>query len=190
MARFDVEVSGLDRARRMARLVAKLGGDLRPLLSIAGSILEASTLRRFDEERDVQGVPWPPSKAALGLARRASGKIAPGRTLFDTGGLQGSVRHEVRPNEVEVGVDARTESARHAHVHQFGYRGTQNVGPSRRVINQAFGVPIPPRAVDVRGFSRHMNIPRRSFIGVTAEDREDLEEAWFDHLRGLFNVRR
>jgi phage gpG-like protein len=156
-------------------------------MAIAGSVLEASTLRRFEEEKDVEGVPWPPSKAALGLAPRASGRIAPGRTLFDTGGLEGSIRHEVRRNEVEVGVDARTESARWAHVHQFGYSGRQSVGPYRRRINQAFGVPIPPREVEVRGFSRDMRIPKRSFIGVSAEDREDLEGAWSDHLEGLFH---
>lgn len=185
----EVEVQGLEKALRAARLISNLGEDLTPLLSITGSILEASTLRRFEEEVDVDGIPWPPSKAALGLARRASGQIAPGRTLFDTGGLEGSVRHEVRPTEVEVGVDARTESAKWAYVHQFGYSGVQHVGPSRRTINQAFGVPIPPRVVNVREHSRTMRIPKRSFIGVSEQDRDDLQEAYHDHLRSLFGAR-
>ena len=189
MPRFSVEVIGLERAQQVARQVVALGHDLTPLMSIAGSILEASTLRRFEEEVDVDGVPWPPSKAALGLAPRASGRIAPGRTLFDTGGLEGSIRHEVRPNEVEVGVDARTESAKWAHVHQFGFSGRETVSPHRRTINQAFGVPIAPREVEVRGHSRDMRIPKRSFIGVSEEDRIDLERAWHDHLEGLFHGR-
>ncbi len=184
--RVEVEVKGLERARTIARQVRNLGEDLTPLLAIAGSILEASTRRRFDEERDPAGVPWPKSQAALGLARRASGKISPGRTLFDTGGLQGSIRHEVRPGEVEVGVDARTESARWAFVHQFGSSKAVSVGPHRRTINQAFGVPIPARVVEVRAFTRNMRIPRRAFIGINDEDRTDLEEGWRDHLRGLF----
>lgn len=185
----EVEVQGLERAQAVARQLIALGGDPRPLLEIAGSILEASTLSRFDQQHDVEGVPWPPSKAALGLARRASGTISPGRTLFDTGGLEGSIRHEVRQKEVEVGVDARTTSAKFGYVHQFGYRGAQNVGPHRRVINQAFGVPIPPTVVNVREHSRDMVIPKRSFIGVSAQDRDDLEAAWHDHLKEVFHGR-
>jgi phage gpG-like protein len=184
--RIEVEVAGLEKAQRIARQVQNLGEDLTPLLEIAGSILEASTLRRFEEETDPQGIPWPPSKAALGLAPRASGKIAPGRTLFDRGGLEGSIRYEVRPGEVEIGVDARTESARFGYVHQFSLSETQTVGPHRRVVNQAFGVPIPPKTVEVAGFTRYMNIPRRAFLGVDEDDRADLTEAWHDHLKGLF----
>lgn len=183
----EVEAQGIERFRRIAGEIIAQGRDLEPILAITGSVLEASTLRRFDEERDVEGVPWPPSKAALGLARRASGRIAPGRTLFDTGGLEGSIRNEVRPTEVEVGVDARTESAKWGYVHQFGYSGTQSVGPHRRTINQAFGVPIPPTVVEVSAHDRQMQIPRRSFIGVSVEDRDDLEEAWNDYLRGRFD---
>lgn len=187
MVKLTVEVQGLEAARAVARQVAELGHDLTPLMAIAGSILEASTLRRFDEQHDPAGVPWPPSKAALGLARRASGSISPGRTLFDTGGLEGSIRHEVRPNEVEVGVDARTESAKWGYVHQFGFSGRVSVGPHTRRINQAFGVPIAAREVAVRGHQRDMRIPRRAFLGVSAEDREDLKDAWTDHLQGLFH---
>jgi phage gpG-like protein len=182
----EIEVTGLARAQAMLGKMAKAGQDLTPVLEIAGSILEASTLRRFEEEVDPGGIPWPPSKAALGLVKRASGKISPGRTLFDTGGLQGSIRHETRPTEVEVGVDARTRSAKFGYVHQFGYSGVQNVGPTRRTINQAFGIPIPPKEVEVRAHSRHITIPKRSFLGVNEQDREDLEVAWRDHFEGLF----
>jgi phage gpG-like protein len=184
--RVRVDVRGLENARRIARRVKNLGEDLTPLLSIAGAIIEASTRRRFDTETDPQGVPWPPSKAALGLARRASGKFSPGRTLFDTGGTQGSIRHEVRPTEVEVGVDARTESAKHAYVHQFGFVGTVAVPAHRRTVSQAFGVPIPARQVDVRAHGKQMTIPRRSFLGINEQDKADLTDAWQDHLRGLF----
>jgi phage gpG-like protein len=182
----EATIEGIEGARLLARKLTEVGQDLTPLLNITGSVLEASTLRRFDEEVDPEGVPWPPSKAALGLVKRASGRIAPGRTLFDTGGTEGSIRYEVRPNEVEVGVDARTESARHAYVHQFGYSGTQEVGPSRRTINEAFGIPIPPTVVEVAAHSRHMVIPKRSFLGVNDEDRDDLNEAYLDHLRDVF----
>lgn len=184
----QVQVTGLERARLIARQVQNLGEDLKPLLEIAGGVLEASTLNRFDTERGPGGVPWPKSQAALGKVKRASGKISPGRTLFDLGGLEGSVRHEVRPTEVEVGVDARTESARWAAVHQFGSgRQTVVVGHSR-TINSAFGVPLSggPREVKVRPHGRITNIPARPFLGVDQQDRDDLEDAWRDHLKGLF----
>lgn len=182
----EVSIAGIESGQVLARKLRETGQDLRPLLEITGSVLEASTLRRFDDEVDPEGVPWPKSKAALGLARRASGRIAPGRTLFDTGGLEGSIRYEVRPQEVEVGVDARTRSAKFGYVHQFGYSGTQNVGPHRRTINEAFGVPIPPTVVNVREHSRRMVIPKRAFLGVNGQDRDDLDEAFSDHLRSVF----
>ncbi len=184
----EVRVAGLERARRIARQVKNLGEDQQPLLAIAGSILEASTLNRFQTESGPGGVPWPKSKAALGLVPRASGKISPGRTLFDLGGLEGSVRHEVRPGEVEVGVDARTESARHAAAHQLGSHRQTVVVAHSRTINEAFGVPIAPRSINVRPHGRVTNLPARPFVGVDQQDRDDLTEAWHDHLRSLFNA--
>lgn len=184
---YRLDVKGLDDALRIARRVKNLGEDTQPLLAIAGGILEASTRRRFDEGHGPGGVPWPPSKAALGLVKRASGKLSPGKTLVDTGGLEGSIRNEVRPGEVEVGVDARTESARHAAAHQFGSHRQAVVVGHTRVITQAFGVPIPPTTVNVRPHGMITNLPARPFVGVDADDRRDVEEAWLDHLRGLFN---
>lgn len=183
----EVEVRGLENAQRIAARVRNLGEDTTPLLEIAGSVLEASTLRRFDEERGPEGVPWPKSQAALGRVPRASGKISPGRTLFDTGGLEGSVRHEVRPGEVEIGVDALTESAKHAAAHQFGSHVQTVVLGHRRTINQAFGVPIPPTVVEVRPHGRITNLPARPFIGIDSGDIADVEELWLDHLKGLFS---
>lgn len=184
----EVEVHGLERARRIAQQVKNLGEDQQPLLAIAGSILEASTLNRFQTESGPGGVPWPKSQAALGKVPRASGKISPGRTLFDLGGLEGSIRHEVRPGEVEVGVDARTESATHAAAHQFGSHVQSVVVGHTRTINQAFGVPIPTRTINVRPHGRVTNLPARPFVGVDEQDRLDLTDAWHDHLRSLFNV--
>lgn len=185
--RVEVKIGGLEDALRIARRVRNLGEDLTPLMQIAGGVLEASTRNRFDTETDVGGVPWPKSKAALGLVKRASGAISPGRTLFDTGGLEGSIRSEVRPNEVEVGVDARTESAKFGYVHQFGFSGVVNVGPHVRRVNEAFGVPLPePKDANVRAHVRNMRIPKRSFLGVNSQDSQDLSDAWLDHLKGLF----
>lgn len=183
-----VEVRGLEDALRAARYVRNLGENPRPLLEIAGSILEASTLRRFDEGAGPGGIPWPPSRRALGQVVGKHGPNRPGKTLVDTGGLEGSVTHEVRSNEVEIGVDARTESARHAAAHQFGSHVQTVVLGHDRTINQAFGLPIAPRTVHVRPHGRVTNLPARPFIGVDDDDRRDLGEAWFEYLRSLFNA--
>lgn len=184
----QIEVVGLEKAHKVARALIALGEDTAPLLSIAGSILEGSTRARFASESGPGGIPWPKSKAALGLAPRASGKIQPGLTLQDTGRLLGSIRHEVRPGEVEVGSDKRAGSASFAAAHQFGSHRQTVVMAHRRTINEAFGVPIPAKVVEVRAHGRVTNLPARPFIGVDDGDRTDLAEAWHDHLQGLFNA--
>lgn len=176
--RVSVEVTGLEAARRVAARVRNLGEDQQPLLEIAGSVLEASTLARFDSGRGVGGVPWPESQRV---------KKFGGKTLVDKGGLEGSIRYELRPGEVEVGVDALTESAKNAAALQFGSNRQTVVLGHERVIDQAFGVPIPVTVVNVRPHGRITNLPPRPFIGVDDEDRRDLGEAWLDHLKGLFS---
>jgi hypothetical protein len=183
--RADVKFSGLEEARRIARRIKELGGDLGPLLEIAGSILEASTRRHFDEGRGPGGVPWPPTKRQY---RSAVGERGPNRAkiLVDKGLLLGAVRHEVRPGEVEIGVDGRSESAMAAPALHFGSHRQIAVKPHRRTITQAFGVPIPPTDVKVRAHGRITNLPARPIVGVDDDDRRDVEEGWLDHMKGLF----
>jgi len=174
-----VEVTGLDEARRIAKQVENLGEETEPLLRIAGSVLEASVLSRFDTGRGPGGVPWPPSKRVL---------KAGGKTLVDKANLEGSIRHVVRPGEVEIGVDARSESAKWGFVHQFGSNRQTVVVGHTRVVNQAFGVPLPsPVTATVRPHGRITNIPARPFLGIDDDDRRELTERWHDHLKGLFN---
>lgn len=174
---FQVEVQGLDRAREIARRVRNLGEDTRPLLEIAGSVGEAAVLRRFDEERDPNGVPWPKSRRA---ARQG------GKTLQDKGDLISSVRHVVRPGEVEVGVDnANKAPGVVIALHEGSHRQTVVLAHSR-TINSAFGVPIPPTTVNVRAHGRITNLPPRRFVGFNDEDKADVVELWGEHLRSLF----
>lgn len=182
----SVDVTGLENAQRVARRVRNLGEDPRPLLEIAGSILEASTIRRFQEEKGPGGIPWPKSKAALGTAPRASGKVSAGKTLTDTGDLRDSIRYEVRANEVEVGSDGLKNPVK-ALANQFGSNRQSVVLAHTRVIRSAFGIPLPePRAVSVRAHGRITNLPARPFVGVDDVDRRDLTDAWLDYLKGLF----
>jgi phage gpG-like protein len=185
--RVQIAVTGIEDALRVARYVRNLGEEPTPLLEIAGSLLEASTLRRFDTGRGPGGVPWPPTRRQVRSAVGASGPNK-AKILVDTGLLVGSITHEVRSAEVEIGVDGRSESSRYASAHQFGSHRQTVVLGHMRTINQAFGLPIEPRDVQVRPHGRVTNLPARPFIGVDDEDRRDLTEAWFDYLRSLFGA--
>jgi phage gpG-like protein len=175
----QIEIKNLAGARALFSKVRELGEDPQELLEIAGGILEASTRRRFDEGEGPGGIPWPPSKRAI----RQSGK-----TLVDTGLLLGSIRYEVRPGQLEIGVDGLSESAKNAKSHQFGVNALVGISAHSRTINEAFGIPLPaPRVVNVKAHNRNMKIPARPFLGVDEIDRQDVKDEWKQHLRRLIN---
>ena len=82
-----------------------------------GRYIVASTLRRFEREREPDSTPWLKSARAI-----ADG----GRTLTETGRLRGSIAHAVMDagHTVEVG-----SNVVYAAIHQFGGRA----GRGRRV---------------------------------------------------------
>lgn len=175
-----VRVDGLENAQRIARRVRNLGEDPQPLLEIAGSVLEASTVQHFDEEKGPGGVPWPKSQRALRDG---------GRTLFEFGDLYDSVRSEVRANEVEIGFDDMNKAPGVVPALHYGSNRQTVVVAHERTVNEAFGVPLkPPVVARVRPHGRVTNLPPRPMLGVDDEDRRELEERWLEHLRGLFNA--
>lgn len=138
----------------------------RPLMETAGGILENSVRDRFRVGAGPGGVPWRPSRRVL---------HGGGLTLVDTSGLLNSVTHVADDRRVEVGVIAKTESAKHAATHQFG-----------AVIR-----PVKARMLAFRGPDGHLvmahsvTIPARPFIGIDDDDRADLLAAWVAQLEAL-----
>lgn len=182
----NVEVSGIEEARRILANVRNLGADPEPLLHIAGSVLEASVLRRFETGRGPGGVPWPMTKRQVG---RAVGRHGPNKAqiLVDTGDLRDSIRTRVTPSEVEVGSDGLKNPVK-ALANQFGSHRQTVVVRHTRTINSAFGVPLPaPKTIEVRAHGRITNLPARPFIGVDDEDRKEITDEWRDYLLGLFH---
>lgn len=176
----------LGEARRIIGYVRNLGEHPGPLLDIAGAILENSTRDRFRTSSGPGGIPWPATwrqrfQAApgTGKSRDPRSPVGPnpgGRPLIDTGGLLSSLTHVATDKRLEVGIIAKTESARFAYVQQFGAtivprRGEFLVftGPDGRKI-----------------FTRKVTIPARPFIGVDDADRMDLNDAWLEYLRSRF----
>ncbi|PZO70948.1 MAG: hypothetical protein DI640_14675 [Sphingomonas taxi] len=186
MAGFTIRletIAGAPELRQAIRKVRELGEDATPLMRLAAATFEASVERRFDTERGPGGIPWPKSRRAAGLVK---GKPA-GKTLRDTGDLRGSIRTEVRPNEVEIGSDGLKNPVK-AIANQEGSHRQSVVLAHTRTINSAFGIPFPsPKTVSIRAHGRMTNLPARPFIGFDEEDKRDLGDAWRDHLKGLFH---
>ncbi len=163
-----VEIPGLaDGMARMERAKRVLGNP-RPLLEIAGGLLEASTIERFRTGRGPGGVPWP-------ISRRAAAQG--GRTMIDKGLLLASITHETREHEVEVGVVAKSRSGKFSHVLHFG--------ATIRPRKARFLVFTGPDGHKV--FARSVTIPPRPFLGVDDDDRRDLLEAWDEYLEAIEN---
>lgn len=156
--RIEVKAN-LGQARKALERARNLAAGPRPLLEIAGSILEESTRERFRTSTGPGGIPWPTSRRA---------QLQGGRTLIDRGGLISSITHVADEKQVEVGVIAKTESARFAYVHQFGAVITPKKGPYL-IFRGADGHLI---------FARSVRIPARPFIGLDEDDRADLLAAW------------
>lgn len=183
----EMSIDGLERALRTLSRVRNLGADPAPLLEIAGAVLRDSILNRFDTETGPDGIPWPKSRRALGEAVGPRGPLPPGKTLTDTSDLRDSIKYEVRPGEVEVGSDGLKNPVK-AVANQFGSHRPSVVAFHVRTVNSAFGLPLPtPRQQFVSSHVRQTNLPARPFVGVNADDHEQLNEAWHDHLLGLFD---
>lgn len=145
------------------------------LMQDAATLLENSTRERFRTSRGPGGIPWPPSGRQRFAGQPSKGGVGPnpgGRTLVDRGNLLASVTSIASQDRAEVGIIAKTPSAKFAYVHQFGATIRPKKGP--------FLVFTAPSGHKV--FARSVTIPARPFIGVDEEDRRDLLEAWTARL--------
>lgn len=158
--------ANLGKAREVLDKYIAATENPRPLLETAGSILENSIRDRFRTGSGPGGVAWKPSRRAIEQG---------GRTLIDTGGLLSSITHIANAERVEVGVIAKTESAKHAATHQFGAT-IRPVRAPKLVFRGPDGHLI---------FADSVTIPARPFIGIDDADRADLMEAWVAQLEAL-----
>ena len=156
----------LGDARAVLSRYRGLATNPQPLMEIAGGILENSTRERFMRGQGPGGQAWP-------MSRRAA--MEGGRTLIDKGGLVSSITSRATSNRVEWGVMAKTRSAKFAASHQFGVTIRPKKGPFL-IFRGADGHLV---------FAKSVTIPRRPFLGVDADDRQDLKTAWIAYLEGL-----
>ena len=103
-AAIRISVDNVAVLASLDRAAAVLGN---PPLAEIGARLVASTIDRFERERDPDGTPWLPSQRAL---------AEHGQTLTDTGRLKASIAYLVLDREeLLVGTNVT-----YAAIHQFG----------------------------------------------------------------------
>lgn len=154
--RLEISVDDGGLGAAMRRAASELD-DLTAPLTASGDLMVESFTSRFDSEMGPGGIPWQPSKPALGLAPRADGKIRPGKTLTDRGALRASMDKAVQGDQVEIGsVSTPTGDVnRKAAALQFGVAG--------------------------------INLPARPWVGFDDQDVADLEDFWTGVMRDAFN---
>lgn len=155
MAGARVEITVNDAEVRAAfRQLRKNADRQRAAFDEIGAMLVASTQQRFEEERDPDGVPWPPLAAST--QRKKTSKRGPRRgsdhILRVRGHLYASITHLATDEDVLVGTNRR-----YAALHQFGGRpGMRNPGAAA--------------------------VPARPFLGISEDDRDEILRILADHL--------
>lgn len=88
------DMHGTDAISRRLEKMVRGVENKEPLMDELGGLLVASTINRFENSKDPNGISWAPSQRAL-----AEG----GKTLIDKGLLMGSITHVPGNDQVEVG---------------------------------------------------------------------------------------
>jgi phage gpG-like protein len=140
----DIEVTGADEvAARLRSFPDRLRSRLAAVLERVGGVLG-------DRVRD---------KLGGDVLHMRSGRLAGGLTLaVDTGD----------GTSVTLGIDG--DAVPYAAYQEFGFHGSETVRAQLRTIKAAFGRPIAPRQVAVRGYTRRVDYPAHSFLRSALAD--------------------
>ena len=154
---FAISIQADGSSPVMEALTQLAGLNTAAMFDEIGAELVSSTQRRFTGQHDVDGNPWKQSWRAANQN---------GQTLRDTGRLMNSITHNVLANGVEVGTDFE-----YAHVLHFGAE-------------------IYPKTAEYLTFavggqyrkSKHVSIPPREFLGIDAEDEQNILDIIGRHI--------
>ena len=103
--------------QRLDRLQGKLGGDLTPVMTAIGGLLESSTRERFETKRDPQGMSWEQLNPKTKNAKRTAKGRLRSDILVDRGDLRKSITYHATSQSVAVGTDRH-----YGRYHQEGTR--------------------------------------------------------------------
>ena len=156
-ARITIGFEGLDAADAALAGIQALTDNPVDFFDLVGAALVASTQFRFEQERDPDGSPWPPSIRS---------QVEGGRTLTDTARLVQSITHAADSQGVSIGTDVI-----YGGVHQFGATiRPRNATKLRYRLPGGLGF----RTAD------EVTIPARPFLGVNRDDEVEIAEIWRD----------
>lgn len=183
MARIEVKVEDQGVLAAFNRLLAA-GQNLAPVLKDIGEALVRSTQARFDTGTDPEGRPWKPlargtfegvaagSKKNLTkkgkLSARGIKAVTSKRPLVgETGDLRDRIAWQVEGNDLIVGTPVR-----YGFVHQLGGKKTYTILPKNKAALAWPGGAHPVKEVV------HPPLPARPFLGISADDRISILEAF------------
>lgn len=160
-----------EQVRAIIEGLAARFGDLTPLMRNIGEIIRERAMQSFASGASPEGAPWKPSFRAL----RQGGK-----TLIDTATLRNSINVRPGPTSVEVG-----SPVEYAGTHQFGAsRGS--FGTVSAIVREHLRTSKKGTKYSVRKHARQValpwgNIPARPFLGIAAEDWNDIHDAILEY---------
>lgn len=111
------------------------------------------------------------NRLGLALLRKVKEEKLTGQALkVRTGTLRRGINLKVTETDAAFVASVGTNVA-YARIHELGFDGTQNVQAHLRTIKQAWGMQLKsPVEVKVRAFTRHMKMPKRSFLATALSE--------------------
>lgn len=158
--RLEGDAAGLLRQMEGLRDLDKAG-----LSETMAQIVRTSTVKRFERQRGPDDKPWQPSQRA---------RAENGVTLTDTTHLRTGIRAKSSADGWAVGTNVE-----YAATHQYGAPGrTIRAKTSHGLRFRVGGRWITKQAVTV-------NIPARPFLGLSADDQDEIAATLRDYLERL-----
>lgn len=155
-ARLTVVLDDTAALAALARVRA-LMADLTPVGTAIGVGLADNVRDRFEQGVDPEGNPWAPLLPAYAEIKQGPGIL---RGMGAGAGLMGSITSAAAGDQVMVG-----SSKVYAAIHQFGGRIVPKTAKGLR-FRLASGVV----------FAHAVTIPARPYLGLSAADRETIED--------------
>lgn len=139
-------------------ITADLAGTDGLLTRLRGMVGEANT-----------GIVRAITELAIDLQRQVQDKLAGEVLSSRSGSLKSSIGFQIDQHATAVTGTVFSDSA-YARAHEYGFAGAVNVKASLRRITEAFGRPISGKTIEVRAYTRNMDLPERSFLRSALED--------------------
>ncbi len=138
----------------------------------AGLVGDKAALDRLRALPDAANAGVARAIAKLGIALQSSvqqNKLSGQVLNVRSGALRSSIDVTVEQGGARATATVFTDLGYGA-AQEYGFSGTVNVRASLRLIKEAFGRPIAGKTISVGAYSRHMDLPERSFLRSALAD--------------------